>query len=250
MSKLNDYRQKLKTLVDWKPYLRKNSGLPGPRGNLELAAAVAEIASEQQIEEFLSIPMEQAPENTPDVFLVFCGVVSLGTLIAQGDYKNFTRLRAYASDPRWRIREAVAIALQTVGDQDMKILLKEMKKWIKGGWYEKRAVAAALAEPRLLKENQIALQVLQIFDQITTEIEAAEDNKDEAFKVLRQSMGYCWSVAVAALPETGKPMMAKWLNGRNKDICWIMKENLKKNRLIRMDTDWVNACNVRLEKLQ
>ncbi len=42
MSKLNDYLQKLRELDDWTPYLLKNSGLPGPRGNLELAQAVAE----------------------------------------------------------------------------------------------------------------------------------------------------------------------------------------------------------------
>src|SRR6266545_5707740 len=123
MTKINDYRQTLRQLKDWVPYLKKNSGLPGPRGNLELAEAVSEEANRQQIEEFLSIPREKAQENTPEVFLVFCGVVSLGKLIAGGDINQFARLRTYASDPRWRIREATAIALQAVGDQDMKILL-------------------------------------------------------------------------------------------------------------------------------
>jgi hypothetical protein len=59
---------------------------------------------------------------------------------------------------------------------------------------------------------------------------------------LRQGMAYCWSVAVAALPETGKPMMEKWLDSEDKDILWMIKENLKKNRLIKMDAAWVQDC--------
>jgi len=246
MSKLDEYREKLKSLDNWILYLKKNSGLPGPRGNLELAEAAAELASEKQIEEFLSIPIEQAPENTPEVFVVFCGVTSLGRIIADGDHEQFDRLRAYASDPRWRIREATAIALQAVGDRDMQLLLEEMAKWMRGGWYEKRAVAAALAEPRLLRDPRIVQRVLMLFDRITVEMEAANSPAEEAFKVLRQAMGYCWSVAVAAHPEEGKRLMEKWMSSPNKDIQWVMKENLKKNRLVRMDENWVRNCQKRL----
>ena len=249
MSKLNDYRQQLKELKDWTPYLLKNSGLPGPRGNLELAQVVSEDASPRQIEEFLSIAIDQAPENSAKVFLVFCGVTALGRLAARGDHKQFGRLRRYASDPRWRVREGVAIALQYVGDAGMQPLLKEMRAWSTGNWYEKRAVAAALAEPRLLKAPKVVDEVLHIFDRITTEMESAKDRTSESFKVLRQSMGYCWSVAVAALPKEGKPFMEKWLRNSNPDVRWIMKENLKKNRLLKMDPNWVKSCLATLEKM-
>lgn len=245
MSKLDDYRQTLKKSNDWIPFLRKNSGLPGPRGNLELAYAVAEEGNQKQFKEFLSFDAE---ENTPEVFLVFCGVVGLGKLAAN-DPTLFKHLREYASDPRWRIREAVATGLQLVGDKDMDLLLKEMRKWSSGNWYEKRAAAAALAEPRLLKQPKHAQQVLQILDEITTSMEKADKPKDEAFRVLRQAMGYCWSVAVAALPEIGKPRMEKWLDHQDKDILWMMKENLKKNRLIKMDADWVNVHTKRSEQV-
>jgi hypothetical protein len=244
MSKTDDYRQTLRKLDDWIPFLRKNSGLPGPRGNLELAHAVAELGSKKQFKQFLSF---QAEENTPEVFLVFCGVMGLGKLAAK-EPKLFDQLREYASDPRWRIREAVATGLQLVGDQDMDLLLKEMQKWRKGNLYEKRAAAAALAEPRLLKQPNHAKKVLQVLDEITRSMESPGEPKEVSFKVLRQAMGYCWSVAVAALPETGEPMMEKWLDSQNKDIDWMMRENLKKNRLIKMDADWVKACTKRLEQ--
>ena len=145
MSKITDYRETLKKLDDWIPFLKKESGLPGPRGNLELAHAVAQEGNKKQFERLLSF---QAEENTPEVFLVFCGVLGLGKL-AVSEPKLFGVLRGYASDTRWRVREAVATGLQLSGDQDMDLLLKEMQKWSQGNWYEKRAAAAALAEPRL-----------------------------------------------------------------------------------------------------
>jgi hypothetical protein len=41
MSRADEYRRELARLADWEPYLQEHSGLPGPRGNLELAQAVA-----------------------------------------------------------------------------------------------------------------------------------------------------------------------------------------------------------------
>ena len=65
------------------------------------------------------------------------------------------------------------------------------------------------------------------------------DRHSEGFQALRKGLGYCWSVAVVALPAEGKTMMEKWSTDPDKDIHWIMKENLKKTRLARMDADWV-----------
>lgn len=243
MSKTEDYQQTLLTLNDWAPFLKKNSGLPGPRGNLELAHAVAKIGDQKQFEHFLTF---DGMENTPEVFVLFCGVIGLGKLAATHP-ELFSRLREYASDTRWRIREAVATGLQLSGDQSMDMLLSEMKKWIKGNWYEKRAVAAALAEPRLLNQSKHAKQVLQILDRITESMETDDKAKDESYKVLRQGMAYCWSVAVVAAPEIGKPLMEKWLVSLDKDVRWMMKENLKKNRLLKMDANWVKECLKKLD---
>lgn len=242
MSKHNDFLEMLSKLDNWIPFLKKESGLPGPRGNLELAHAVAQVGNKKQFEQLLSF---EAEENTPEVFLIFCGVLGLGKLAAS-DPTLFERLRGYASDSRWRIREAVATGLQLTDDQNMSLLLKEMQKWSKGNWYEKRAAAAALAEPRLLKKPKDVEKVLQIFDRITSSMETTETKKDDAYKVLRQGMGYCWSVAIVALPEMGKSLFEKWLTNDDKDIRWMMKENLKKNRLLKMDAEWVKVCSARL----
>ena len=40
--------------------------------------------------------------------------------------------------------------------------------------------------------------------------------------------------------------MEKWLANSDKDIRWIMKENLTKARLVRMDADWVTRWRAKL----
>jgi len=246
MSTIDLYRDTLKSLTDWIPYLLQESGLPGPRGNLELAHAVAQIGSREQFETFLSIPLEQAPTNNPHEFVVFCGVLGLGKLAAEGDHAQIARLRTYASDPRWRIREGVATALQLVGDCNMSLLLREMAVWAEGNWLEKRAAAAALAEPRLLKDTDSARAALKVIDSITSSMAASKERAGEDFRVLRQAMGYCWSVLVAALPAEGKTFMEKWLTSEDKDIRWMMRENLKKNRLLKADSAWTSAWQKKL----
>lgn len=41
MTKVDDYREVLLNLDEWTEYLLAESRLPGPRGNIELARAVA-----------------------------------------------------------------------------------------------------------------------------------------------------------------------------------------------------------------
>jgi hypothetical protein len=247
MTKAEDYRLKLRELSDWDAYLLKESGLPGPRGNIELAQVVADEGDQQLFLGYIAYTPEKAPVNSPYEFLAFCGVIGLGRLLAEGDYDLLNTLRRYASDPRWRMREAVAMALQRLGDANMERLIVAMCEWAQGAPLEQRAAAAALCEPRLLDQAQFARGVLEILDQITVGIEQVENRRSEDFLILRKGLGYCWSVAVAALPVEGKILMEKWSTDRDKDIRWIMKENLSKARLVRMDADWVMQWRDKLD---
>ncbi len=246
MSKVDEYSRKLSGLHDWIPYLRRESGLPGPRGNLELAEAVAELAGPDQVEALLTSTDAREPENTPGVFVLFCGVAAHGRLVARGDWTRISRLRGYASDARWRVREAVAIALQYIGDADMPALVKEMYTWVRGTWYERRAAAAALAEPRLLKSKPVIAEVLGLLDAMMADLSAAADARDDSFKACRQTLGYAWSVVVAAAPPIGKPAMEKWLRRQEPQVTWVMNQNLGKARLTRMDPTWVKKWKTRL----
>jgi hypothetical protein len=239
MKKAENYRTILRELPDWDDFLLKESGLPGPRGNIELAQAVADEGDRSLFERYITYTADIAPVNSPYEFLVFCGVVGLGRLLAEGDLNLLKIIRLYASDPRWRIREAVAMALQRLGDVNMGQLIEAMHAWSQGNALEQRAAAAGLCEPRLLNDAHNAHAVLAILDQITESLLQVRDRHSDAFLALRKGLAYCWSVAVVALPTEGKALMEKWLPSKDKDIHWIMKENLKKNRLIRLDADWV-----------
>ena len=246
MNKSENYRAILSTLESWDDYLLQESGLPGPRGNLELAFAVAALGNQIYFEHLLTYDSTRAPVNSPEEFLFFCGVVGLGELIYKGDLNYLSRLRVYASDPRWRAREGVAKALQRLGDCNMELLLQEMDRWCGYGWLEMRAAAAALAEPRLLKEQKNASAALIIINKITNLMAKVVENKRDDYKILRQALGYCWSVVVAAIPFEGMPLMDDWLACENPDIKWIMKENLRKNRLAKLEP-WISNWKTRME---
>lgn len=240
MSKTGMYRKQLAALTDWDDYLMAESGLPGPRGNLELAQVVADLGSPELFHRYREISSQQAPVNSPGEFLAFCGVLGLGRLLAEGQIGFLDDLRCHASDPRWRVREAVAMALQRWGDVDLTSMVSGIQPWITGSYLEQRAAAAGMCEPRLLKQPEHARQVLEAMDRITAAMAVREDRKNEEFKALRKGLAYCWSVAVAALPEEGKPLMERWFVSPDKDVRWIMKQNLGKKRLQRVAPAWTS----------
>jgi hypothetical protein len=246
MGKVDEHRAKLARLTDWEPYLLAESGLPGPRGNLELAAAFAAEASASQIRRYAALSPEQAPGGTAREFLAVCGVLGLGRFLVAGEEKAARLLRARAADPRWRVREAVAMALQTLGDADIPRLMSMAAEWRSGTFFEQRAVVAGLCEPRLLRATTPARATIKILDQITAGLAKAADRREEGFKVLRQALGYGWSVAVVALPEEGKKKFERWFREDDPDVRWVLGENLKKARLARLDPGWVKACGAQL----
>ena len=241
MTKADAYRAALGALDEWDAYLLQESGLPGPRGNIELAQVVADQGDRALFDRYLAYSAARAPTNSPYEFLAFCGALGLGRLLAQGDGNTLESLRRLASDRRWRMREGVAMALQRLGDVDLERLLVEMREWSRGTPLEQRAAAAAICEPRFLARPEHARTVLSIVDGITASLDRAEDRRSDDFLALRKGLGYCWSVAVVALPAEGKALMERWLADVDKDVRWIMRENLKKARLARMDAEWVTT---------
>ena len=94
---------------------------------------------------------------------------------------------------------------------------------------------------REMREPKWAQRIFDILDRTTSSIVEEVNRKADDFKVLRKGLGYGWSVAVAAQPGIGKGVMEKWIGSDDKDVRWIMKQNLKKKRLIRMDEDLAAA---------
>lgn len=240
MSKIELYRAHLQQMCDWESFLLAESRLPGARSNLELARAAADEGDENQFMGWLALDAEVAPTNTPAEFLPVCGALGLGRLLAEGDRAVLPRLQAAANDPRWRLREAVAIALQRWGTADMGALLDEMRRWAGVSRYEQRAAVAALCEPPLLGDPADVAEVLAILDGIMAGVPDAADRRSDGFIALRKGLGYGLSVAVVAAPGPGKALLRKWAAVNDPDVRWIVRRNLTKARLSRMDAAWVD----------
>lgn len=138
------------------------------------------------------------------------------------------------------------MALQCWGDVNMGALLDEMRLWAAGTCLEKRAAAAAICEPRLLKQAGHAGRVFDILERAMEGITTGAERKSEGYIALRKGLAYCWSVAVAAYPEVGKAAFERWLTCADQDARWVLKQNLTKNRLVKMDAGWVKAMQMRL----
>ena len=226
MSRVEEYRAALRALpeADWAAYLTDRSGLPGPRGNIELGLAFAEEASSDQINSVIA---------TGDEYLTFCGVVGLGRLLAEGTGTG-ARLRAHATDERWRVREAVAMALQRLGDADVSRMLTLATTW--AGDTDplvQRAALAGVCEPRLLHTPNASATAVDLCYQVTESLAArpSEERRRREVRTLRQALGYCWSVAVAADPARGLPRFEALDPTSDRDVAWIVAANRKKTRL-------------------
>jgi hypothetical protein len=138
----------IRTGVDDKllDHLASNSNLPGPRGNLELAAAFASSLTDYDevevdklwklCQKMTGISSEEAPVNSAREFVPFCGTVGVASIAAA--YPRYFEnalyiLREFASDSRWRTREAVTMGLQKLVASNARIVFIDLQRWIEGG---------------------------------------------------------------------------------------------------------------------
>jgi len=212
--------------TDVPAYLTAHSNLPGPRSNLTLLDAAADV-----------LPHDLALRlaDDPDEYLACCGVATLGRLALDDptDDTPAALLTARASDDRWRVREAVAIAAQRIGDDDPVRMRTLVGTWVASDDpLVVRAAIAAICEPRLLRDPVMTRAALDACSWATATLLTVppEHRRDSAVRVLRQGLGYCWSVAVAADPEAGLPLFAA-LPTDDPDIAWVARTNRTKKRL-------------------
>jgi HEAT repeat protein len=231
VGRIEDYRVDLSALPppDWAAFLTEHSGLPGPRGNIELAQAVADEGDLGYFDELIA---------SGDEYLTVCGVVGLGRLLGERPDRNLVaRLHQHATDGRWRVREAVAMALQRLGDADLARLLGLVSDWTDDpDPLVRRAAVAGICEPRLLRTPAAQTGALTTCMRMTESLLPLSDveRRRAEVRVLRQALGYCWSVAIAADPAAGLPLFTALTHSDNPDVRWIVRENTKKARLARL----------------
>lgn len=228
-----------------KKFLKENSNLPGPRGNLEMAYAFGncfdkDIAHGQW--EYLlalsAIGAGEAPTGDPAEMLPFCTALAAGSYYAQAGEDRKARIRAILrdamNDKRWRMREAAAMGYQRIAEKDF-AAVKEIfdALYPQSNFFEKRAIIAALAHPPILKETDVTLYSLEISEDILNGITriSTEELKSEDFKVLSKGLEYAISVFAAAAPEEGFALLKAFAAVPHKDIKKIIKSNLGKARI-------------------
>jgi hypothetical protein len=207
-------------------HLTARSGLPGPRANLELAQTYAEVAEPNEARDFVA---------GDDEYLALCGALALAARAA--DPALAAVVRAAAIDGRWRVREGVALGLQRLAAADPATFLRVLDDWAADADpLVQRARVAALCEPPLLKAPALAAAALACCEQATAFLRAlpVADRRRDDVRVLRQALGYCWSVAVAADPSVGLPAFARLEEDPDPDLRWIARSNRTKARLAKL----------------
>ncbi|MFW9905378.1 MAG: hypothetical protein ACFFFH_13640 [Candidatus Thorarchaeota archaeon] len=242
-------------------YLLANSNLPGRRGNLELAKAFTKAIREyfdknddlfwNYLISIINITPDQAPTNNPKEFLPFCATWAVGTIgaISKSHYKeSLALLKKMASDSRWRIREAVANGIQELLTVNRDETIEEIETWILDDqWLLMRAVVTGVADPSLLQDDQLSNQALKLHKMVLNRVVNCNNRKKEEFRILRKGLAYSLSVVVQANPEEGFDYLNELTTSQDNDIIWILKQNLKKNRLVKKYPSKVKALTKQLK---
>ena len=215
---------------DVRDYLRANSGLPGPRSNLELLALAGELLDSGHAAR-LRTEVEE--------YLRSCGVLRLARTLLETDQPEpvIAELTRFAAADSWRVRESAAMAGQRVGDAAPVLLRRLVSGWVADpDPLVVRAAVATICEPRLLRTAEAAGFALATCRAATDALLAvpAEHRREPAVRTLRQALGYCWSVAVAADPAGLPEFLAL---GGDPDLEWIVRENRGKARLKKLLPD-------------
>ena len=126
------------------------------------------------------------------------------------------------------------MALQRAADSDPESAFETAAHWAEEpDPLIRRAAVAAVAEPRLIADTIRARQALRVLDLVTAHFERIpmDQRRTSSTRTLRQALGYAWSVVIAALPGEGLSAFHRIEASSDPDVQWIVRENLKKNRL-------------------
>ena len=233
--------------------LKKESGLPGPRANLEIAAVLSRMAARAPEQGFyeLALPWallssEEAETNTPEEYLTVVGIRILGGLYALSNTKRQQTIRHLFEqrvvDTRWRSREAVAMALQDIGEAAFDEMVSIVTEWASGSRLFQRAVLVALAHPPFLNEER-AIFALKIADGILKEARWQE----EEGRILKAAFEFAPSVYVTKAPKEGFALLRCWASHADKTTLNIVAKNLRKSRLAK---SFAEECLAVFEILQ
>jgi hypothetical protein len=217
-------------------FMSKHSGLPGPRGNITLAAEASRLIAEGWGAErrFLHALVE-GWASSGDEYLMFTAHTALGYVLAVSPAEepwavpilyggNFSKL--------WRAREGVTFALEALLDKRRGFALALIDKWCTvGDPIVIRNAIVALAHPSQLSKSSEQLDALKKYNRVGMEL-VAGSSKAPDLDMLAKSLGFTLSVAAEA-DEGYLDQFGEWLGAGVKPWKSIVKENLSKARIVK-----------------
>ncbi|KZF12424.1 MAG: HEAT repeat domain-containing protein [Rhodococcus sp. (in: high G+C Gram-positive bacteria)] len=211
-------------------YLRRESGLPGPRANLTLVDQTATLLPRRTLS---GLADEQ------DEYLAMCGVAGMAracmSQAGQAD-AELDQLAGYVRDPRWRLREGFVRGLQLAAVDNPTAVAELVHRWVRSpDLAVVRAAVEAICEPRLLKYSEMCAAALDACAVSTTTLSDTEAQpRTDRWRGLEQTLSYAWSVAVAAEPVRGLPMFEALEAAPSPLVRRIAVRNRTKKRLARL----------------
>ena len=231
-------------------FLIANSGLPGPRGNLTLAAEASRLIARDWIAKrgFLKC-LIVGWSTSGDEYLMFVAHSAIGHILSSNSGEedwavpilyeaNFSKL--------WRAREGVTFALEALLENRADLALRLIEEWCKSqDPIVVRNSIVALAHPTQLRRNRVQLDALERYNGIGMEMVAKPKNAGDDVKMLAKSLGFTLSVAAEA-DEDYLAQFEKWIDGNVKVWRTIIRENLTKARIAKKYPESVEALLRRL----
>jgi hypothetical protein len=224
------------------------SGLPGARMNLKVVAAFAAAvgllvtqpdppvdALEALLDGWAGLDEDEAPGDQPLAILPCAAVVAYGAVgVGRPDWidDELAKLRRASADPRWRVREVVAQALQRLLAHDWPYVVWELADWVgDDDPLVVRAAVAAVAEPPLLKGDEQRATDAHGLQQVAvaTYGRGEAPRRSDPSRTLRQALGFTISVTTAATGDFA--LLMELATSDDPDLRWIAAHNAKKSRL-------------------
>jgi len=216
-------------------FLIANSGLPGPRANLTLAAEVGKlIAGDWAAKREYLKGLICSWSASGDDYLMFVAHSTIGHVLSSnlGEAEWAIPILYEANfSPLWRAREGVTFALEALLEERAELALNLINEWCKSHHpILVRNSIVALAHPTQLRKNRAQLDALERYNNVGMEIVAKAVDPGDDTKMLAKSLGFTLSVAAEA-DEGYLDQFDGWIDGNVKAWRTIIRENLTKVRI-------------------
>jgi len=216
-------------------FLSLHSGLPGPRGNITLAAEASKLIAEKwEAEKPFLRSLVTGWASSGDEYLMFVAHMALGYVLRvspeEADWAVPILHEGNFSKP-WRAREGVTFALEALLDGRCGFTLDLIDSWCADRQpILVRNAIVALAHPAQLRESVEQLDALKKYNGVGMGLVAEAVDATPDLAMLGRSLGFTLSVAAEA-DEGYLDQLEAWVRSGVKPWRSIIRENLGKARI-------------------